>query len=310
MRVIKKFLKNNIFCFILGAFIFGVIGVSAATYFASSDVTYDNSESGLLSTDVQGAIDELYDVCSIPSISSVDLLDKIVTTGSGLYKDTYETGKYVFKGEYSNNYVLFNDELWRIISIEDNGTMKIMRNESIESQVWDSSGDDDWTRPASLNTYLNGAYYNHLSSNAKEMIVSHDFGVGKSSNGDSLTNRINNENSNTWYGKIGLITVSEYIRANSNQSSCSNVSQVNDNFGVDCRKSNWMYSEFDWWTISAEFDSSYRVAYYIDSYGRINDNIYVDSSNFNTEVRPVLYLSSNVKLRGNGTVSEPYEISL
>ena len=40
MKLIKKILKNNIFCFILGAFIFGVIGVSAATYFASSDVRW------------------------------------------------------------------------------------------------------------------------------------------------------------------------------------------------------------------------------------------------------------------------------
>ena len=42
--------------------IFGTAGVYAATYFPSDDVTYDNSESGLSSTDVQGAIDELYGV--------------------------------------------------------------------------------------------------------------------------------------------------------------------------------------------------------------------------------------------------------
>ena len=46
------------------ALIVGIAGVSAATYFPSGDVTYDNKESGLSSTDVQGAIDELYTTCS------------------------------------------------------------------------------------------------------------------------------------------------------------------------------------------------------------------------------------------------------
>ena len=60
MKQIKKIFKNRIFIFILGGLIFGTVGVYAATYFPSNNVTYDNSESGLTSTDVQGAIDELY----------------------------------------------------------------------------------------------------------------------------------------------------------------------------------------------------------------------------------------------------------
>lgn len=64
MKKIKTIIKNNIFGFILGGLIFGTVGVYAATYCASSVVSYDNSKSGLKSTDVQGAIDEIYENCS------------------------------------------------------------------------------------------------------------------------------------------------------------------------------------------------------------------------------------------------------
>ena len=62
----RKVFKNSIFIFVLGVLVSGVVGVCAVTYFPSGDVTYDNTESGLESTNVQGAIDELYSACSHP----------------------------------------------------------------------------------------------------------------------------------------------------------------------------------------------------------------------------------------------------
>ena len=58
----KQFLKKYLIGFILGVVSAGVVIVYAETYFPSNDVTYDNTESGLTSTNVQGAIDELYTV--------------------------------------------------------------------------------------------------------------------------------------------------------------------------------------------------------------------------------------------------------
>ena len=57
---IKKIFKNRILIFGLGILISGSVSVLAVTYFPSDDVTYDNKTSGLKSTNVQGAIDELY----------------------------------------------------------------------------------------------------------------------------------------------------------------------------------------------------------------------------------------------------------
>ena len=132
----KKNFKTKVLYFILGALIFGTIGVSAATYFESNLVTYDNKESGLNSTNVQGAIDELYNACKTPAAGGNGILEKvdIVTSGDGLYEDEYEEGRYFYKGGNPSNYVTFNNEQagWRIISVEPDKTIKIIRTTNIE----------------------------------------------------------------------------------------------------------------------------------------------------------------------------------
>ncbi len=314
MKLIKKILKNNIFCFILGAFIFGVIGVSAATYFASSDVTYDNSASGLSSTDVQGAIDELYGVCTTPMTAGDTILEQveIVTSGDGLYSDKYEDGRYFYRGGNPNNYITFNNEFagWRIVSIELDGTIKIIKNESIGNIVWATSNSNNWSRPATINTYLNETYYNNeLNSTAQSQIVTKGFSIGGVTNNNDLANQINNENSTKWHGKVALVTVSEYIRSNSNQSICGSLSLSNNNYGT-CKNTTWMYINETCWTLSSRSGSSNR-AFYVQSDNNIIGNDGYSFVNIAYGTRPVLYLSSEVKIiGGDGSQNNPYEISL
>ena len=60
MRKILRIIKHNILGFIVGAVVFGSLGVYAATVILGSNVVYDNASSKLTSTNVQDAIDELY----------------------------------------------------------------------------------------------------------------------------------------------------------------------------------------------------------------------------------------------------------
>ena len=82
---------------------------------------------------------------------------------------------YRYIGANPNNYIKFNDELWRIIGVfdTDDGTgkvekrLKIIRNESIGNYSWDynSAGNyiNEWST-AQLNNLLNsGAYYNRTT---------------------------------------------------------------------------------------------------------------------------------------------------
>ena len=268
---IKKFSKKYLIGIVLGVFVFGIGGVYAATYIASNRITYDHSTSGMSATEVQGAIDELYSTCFPP------IIDKIIDS---LEKDPYEC-RYFFTGANPNNYVTFNGEKagWRIISIECDKTIKIMKIDSIGKQVWDQSGINNWTRPANLNTYLNSTYLNGLSSTAQSQIVSHSWSIGAVTYEDNnLRNQINDENSKTWNGKIALPTVSEYFRTNSN-TSCNTFYNYNRNWNT-CTNSTWMYHKvLDWWTLTPDSDYSNSVSH-IDNKGTFLGNSNPGTSTF------------------------------
>ena len=254
-------------------------------------------------------------------------------SGDGLYVDIYEDGKCTYKGANPNNYITFNNETWRIVSIDADNTIKIMRNESIGQMAWDTSdscpvaynaikkennliivdnviflagdiynGCNNWNY-ASLKTYLNENYYNELLEN-KNSVIAHDWKIGSiwQENND-LSNQISDENKSLWNGKIGLITASEYLRANTNTEQCGNLSINNANRTI-CLTTNWMYSSLNKWTISIP-SSTQGVSNCIEESNFIW-NLAVRSF---ADVYPSLYLSSDVVLSGSGTETDPYVIT-
>ncbi len=78
-----------------------------------------------------------------------------VTSGDGLYADSYEDNVYTYRGANPNNYVTFNGEQWRIISVNtSDNIIKIMRNASLENRVFDTS---------SNGRYNSSQYCNNIS---------------------------------------------------------------------------------------------------------------------------------------------------
>ncbi len=249
------------------------------------------------------------------NLKGVDV--EIAETGDGLYADEYESGRYFYRGINPNNYINFNGELWRILSVESDGTLKIMKKDGIGSMLWDKTGgkngDNSWERPADLNIYLNDdtegidSYYNSLSTNAKGLIQLHNFGVGKVRIGNTdLAAQIQSENGTIWNGKIGLMTASEYLRANTNTEQCGNYNLNNANYNT-CRTTNYIVPSSGYlWTISPDITAppTYRV-FYVDNLGRIK---YYGTTNESPGVLPVLYLVPNIQLDGEGTSDNPYTI--
>ena len=67
----------------------------------------------------------------------------ITTEGDGLYKDEYTEGRFVYRGTNPNNYIEFNNELWRIIAKEQDGTLKIVRNDFLDQEMsFDTAGNN------------------------------------------------------------------------------------------------------------------------------------------------------------------------
>ena len=230
---------------------------------------------------------------------------KIVTTGDGLYKDEYEDGKYTYKGANPNNYITFNNETWRIISVENDGTIKIMRNENIGNRVWDIGHSDNW-ETTDIKTYLNGEYLSSITTN-QDKIVSHTWSIGEVTNDNSdLAGQIADENGTQSQSiSIGMITASEYLRANTNLEQCGSFSLTNDNYSK-CKMTNWIFnivpSDDFLWTILPGINRD--EVFIIDSYGGLSLGV----ANAFLGVSPAVYLTSDIILTGDGSQGNPFQI--
>ena len=113
-------------------------------------------------------------VCNIEFKSIPNSRKKLNTMVIGLKGTATGNGKvinepttdYRYEGKDPNNYIKFNNELWRIIGVFSNNThgqkgnlTKIIRNDSIGSYAWDMNIKNDWAT-SSLKTILNKYYFN------------------------------------------------------------------------------------------------------------------------------------------------------
>ena len=237
------------------------------------------------------------------------------TSGDGLYKDEYEDGRCIYKGTNPNNYITFNNETWRIISLEADNTIKIMRNECISNMIWDSSNSNNWDRPSTLNTYLNEEYLKTITIN-QDKIVSHPWSIGLIIDDNvDLFSQINDEDkTQSQSTNIGMITVSEYLRANANIEKCGNLNTNNLNL-LTCRDTNWMYSIVPsgfLWLLSPSATHQNEV-FYVYGHGAGAGDVSDVSTDYTSDgggaVTPSLYLSADTILKGIGTENSPYIIT-
>ena len=290
---------------------------------------------------------------------------ELVSSGDGLYVDQYESGRYIYRGQSPNNYVQFNNELWRIIAKETDGTYKIIRDEllpqnagyttiafdtvgyrSYENNTYCTDLQQNWgcgvygkvsgtyqspdgrlsgtvTEDSSVADYLNGEYYNGLTEIARAQIQQHVYYIGPveyydQTGNDSVSKNIAGEKMNTWTGNIGLVNVSDVLKASTNPA-CTSVTDQYDQLGdsmISTCNSNYLLDlpdETGYWTINNavwESDDYSRIVWYAAQAGGMavldNYSAYIDSLD---GARPVLYLRSNIQFTsGNGTKSQPFQI--
>lgn len=94
-------------------------------------------------------------------------MPELATSGQGLYESATEPGRYLYRGSDPNNYINLkedgtNNTLYRIISYETDGTIKVIRNASIGNIAWDKrTSESAGPRHNENNTYCNytGTYY-------------------------------------------------------------------------------------------------------------------------------------------------------
>lgn len=257
------------------------------------------------------------------------VVEEGVTPKSGLFLDTLETGfdpsnelssKYYFKGDQVNNHLIFENGCWRIIHITQNNLLKIVYmgasvdnkcvdkssldgNVNTNDLIWGSDNNhflesvifeklNEWVKNDTINDLIN---IDFNSPDSKVETVSWNIGsIDFTSNFNSLNADVINEAANNNFtSKLGLISVTDYLKAGCQVGSFSS--------NPSCKDNNYLYTGINYWTIindGASIDKAWAVV----EDGSVNSALINETYG----IYPVLYLKSNVKLTGLGTPSQPY----
>ena len=247
---------------------------------------------------------------------------------------------YRYEGKNPNNYVLFNDELWRVIGVFSMKTasgntqnlVKLIHNETLDGLAWNSSYSNNWSS-AKLQQTLNNGYLNAtdstcnffdvytktcyfsetgINSTARGMIESVVWNLGGRADEDATADSfytaergttVYGGTPTTWKGKVGLMYPSDYGYAVL-ASSCERTTNLGDYDSTACAGNNWLKSDSQQWTLTP-WSSYSNSTFHVDSFGNLDSSV---SSN-GSGARPSIYLKSNiVVLGGDGSRDFPYII--
>ena len=301
--------------------------------------TEDMDQSNMLGKKLSGKIETVLYTKSkealvrVPANYASDYITSLLDSNPNTMNNDDPDGNVRYMGANPNNYVKFNNELWRIIGVFDvastNGgptekRLKIIRDESLGNMAWDSGNANDWSK-ASLQTYLNGEYYNSLDSTSKSLIGDTYWNLGGTASYTSSSNGLAShfygyEKGTTvysgrptyWIGKIGLMYPSDYGYATSggtttNRNSCLAKEMYNwdSSSYSDCKNNDYLYnsSEYQWALTS--YSSYSHIAFRVSATGSLR----YSAISSNDSVSPVLFLTSTVHITGGeGTQSSPYTL--
>ena len=250
---------------------------------------------------------------------------------------------YRYEGKNPNNYVLFNDELWRVIGVfsmtTEAGTtenlVKLIRNETLDGLAWHRSSNNNWSS-ATLQQQLNNGYLNAtdttcnfrssntktcyfsetgLNSTSRGMIESVVWNLGGGSSTSATADTFYTAERGTmvysgrpteWTGKVGLMYPSDYGYAVL-ASSCARTTNLGDYDSTACAGNNWLKTGSDQWTLTPSSSGS-RNVFYVSSSGILNT--YYNYVTLGYGARPSIYLKSSIAIMGgSGSYSDPYLLS-
>ena len=174
------------------------------------------------------------------------------------------------------------------------------------------------------------SYYSTLSSEAKGQMTSHAFNIGaveyldeSGAEADSIEKNITGEKMYQWTGNIGLVNVSDMLKASLNplcKSATDQLDKIMNSSQSTCNN-NYLFEITEptgFWSINA-FGSESGAFYGTSdspsawngarSSGMTGIVINYADTDVLDGARPVLYLKSNISLEGEGTQSDPFTIS-
>ncbi|MBQ7240332.1 MAG: hypothetical protein IJS56_02725 [Bacilli bacterium] len=242
--------------------------------------------------------------------STKKLTDKIIEdnlseSGKGLFEIGNE---YVFKGDDVNNYVTFNDETWRIISIDENNNINLLQTKQSLECEYDKHYNIDINENG-INKYYQGEgkdsnlrkclaeyYKEELKDETKTYLATQKVCYAARSQ-DDITKDGSTECLENIEGEpLNLVNIYEFMRASIDEE-CITLKSTS------CKNFNWMSTLKKTYTITPSTKKS-NLAYTM-SYG------YISTATVDNKLYTLLKISIDGKINyksGNGSKEDPYII--
>ncbi len=185
-------------------------------------------------------------------------------------KNTDATGYY--KGLNQNNYLLYSGMLFRIVKVNEDGSIKLITDEAITNL----RADYDNYENSNVDTWLKEVYLKSLNKTDKYLVDS-TYCVGNINSTTDYTT----ECSSTITSKVGLLNISDYYNTLANNNSSIHTSR---------------------YMLANKVDNNYLSA-------PITDKDITVTTKILAPIRPVITLKANLYLlSGNGSSDNPYKL--
>lgn len=204
---------------------------------------------------------------SFENVNTIERKVKVVQTLDKLVKK--ETDKSNIYTSETDNYIMFSNMLFRIVGVNDDGSVKIVSDESVGTVNYKD-----------INDWLNDYFYDHIMDDYKDYMVKQDFCTSKINLDkiDTAKNKCDSKESDY----VGVLSVSDY------------------------NKAPYLIPESISWTSDYVSDKE-GIVTSTNLYGTASNFINLSKS-YNFIVRPVINLKKGIKLiSGDGTISNPYK---
>lgn len=230
----------------------------------------------------------------------------VVTSESGLYKVGEE---YIYKGNKVNNYLSLNGVLYRIIKVDSDGNLRLIKNEREANEIsWDNKYNTQSEENIGINNYYNSLIYDRLwesyktndkyfNNKVRKHLIAFDVCLDKKKLDDNSFKTVECENV-LEDQFITIPSLYDYVNASYdsdcdelNKGACSNFNYLDDVISSS-------------WTINAVSDNTSDV-YYIASSDVLSQNAVVYKGYY-----WVITISGNeLYSSGNGTLEKPYVVN-
>lgn len=237
---------------------------------------------------------------------------EVATNDEGLIKDIDSDGiTYYFRGNVNNNYLSLNDDIYRIIRINGDGTIRLILNDSYNiGSYYDSLKDQNMSYINSkVQLTLNEFISNRIGNKEKYLIDSNfcsDESVVSSNNGYTYYMGNNRTivdktpsfkcSSTEIRSRVGLISADEVLFA-------GGANNIN-NYDYYLYNKNFQTGYYTM-TPAYQRQGLYANIISVNRFGSVNNET-LGTNELN--IRPVIILKSNLKASGIGTGTDPYLI--